>query len=356
MSKSLKPASQPKERVLGLDLVRVLALVFVFTVHAVSYTGVVDWSFGFPMWPVYVTLRFAAMTSVPLFLLLSGYLCCEKKLNRSSFGSILPILLSYLCVSVVITVGCTITGINTYTLWGAINGIFQYTLGYGWYVEMYIGLFLLMPFFNIMFDALPGERARRALILILAALTILPPTLETFQVAGAGLNLTPDYWRAAYPLTYYFIGAYIRKHPPKLSRRARIVLAVIATALPCVICSIYSYIDGRFAWYVMNGFSAGTAALSSVAYFLLLYDLPVRNKVVRGVVSGVAICSFEMYLFSFVTDQVVWRLLDNLKITRNSLRFVLLIALTGIGSYILAWLLRLIVVPLGKWLRKKLKL
>lgn len=346
-----------KERSPGLDLVRTAAILCVLVTHAISYTGVMSTPHTAPAFGVYLVMRFAAMAGVPLFLLLSGYLCCEKRLSRTYYGGVLSVILSYGVIASAAVVVSSVSGAQTYTVWEGIRGILNFTAhGYAWYVEMYLGLFLLIPFFNLVFDGLGTARARGFLILTLAALTFLPPTLESFRVGGAALDVLPDYWRALYPLTYYFLGAYIRKHPPKLSRIARVILAVIATALPCILCYIYTVHDGSYAWYMMNGFASATAAFSGVAYFLLLYDLPLRGKPLRFILAEISVCSFEMYLFSYITDQGVVRLLDHWGVARHSVRLLLLIVGSFIASYAASRILRLISVPAVRWVRGKCRI
>ena len=78
-----------KERSVGLDLVRALAIACVMGIHAISYTGVMDGSVESPAWIVYLILRFIAMSGVPLFLMLSGYLCCNRKLSGHYYVGII---------------------------------------------------------------------------------------------------------------------------------------------------------------------------------------------------------------------------------------------------------------------------
>ena len=111
--------------------------------------------------------------------------------------------------------------------------------------------------------------------------------------------------------------------------------------------------DGSYAWYMMNGFASVTAAFSGVAYFLLLYDLPVRGKPLRFVLTEISVCSFEMYLFSYITDQGVVRLLDYGGVARHSVRLLLLIVGSFIASYAASRILRLISVPAVRWVRGK---
>ena len=346
-----------KERSPGLDLVRTAAILCVLVTHAISYTGVMGTHHMAPAFGVYLVMRFAAMAGVPLFLLLSGYLCCEKRLSRTYYGGVLSVVFSYGVIASAAVILASVSGAQKYTVWEGIRGVLNFTAhGYAWYVEMYLGLFLLIPFLNLIFEGLKTARARGILILTLSALTFLPPTLESFRVGGAALDILPDYWRAVYPLTYYFLGAYIRKHPPKLSRMVRVILVVIATALPCILCYIFTVRDGSYAWYMMNGFASVTAAFSGVAYFLLLYDLPVRGKPLCFVLTEVSVCSFEMYLFSYLTDQGVVRVLDHLGVARHSVRFLLLIVGSFIASYAASRILRLISVPAVRWVRGKCKI
>ena len=346
-----------KERSPGLDLVRTAAILCVLVTHAISYTGVMGTHYTAPAFGVYLVMRFAAMAGVPLFLLLSGYLCCEKRLSRTYYGGVLSVVFSYGVIASAAVILASVSGAQKYTVWEGIRGVLNFTAhGYAWYVEMYLGLFLLIPFLNLIFEGLKTARARGILILTLSALTFLPPTLESFRVGGAALDILPDYWRAVYPLTYYFLGAYIRKHPPKLSRIARVILAVIATALPCILCYIYTVHDGSYAWYMMNGFASVTAALSGVVYFLLLYDIPVKGKPIRLILSEISICSFEMYLFSYITDQGMVRVLDYLGVARPSVRLLILIVGSFVASYAASRILRMITVPAVRWVRGKCRI
>lgn len=346
-----------KERSPALDLVRTVAILCVLITHGIAYTGVMDAAPATPAWCVYLVMRFAAMAGVPLFLLLSGYLCCEKKFSRKYYGGVISVVLSYVLIAAGVVVLCTVSGLQKFTLWEGIRGILNFTAhGYAWYVEMYLGLFLLIPFLNLIFDGLPGERARGVLIITLALLTILPPTLESFRVGGAVLDITGDYWRTMYPLTYYFIGAYLRKHPPKWSRAARLGMALGALAVPCVLCYIFTVRDGSYAWYMMNGFASVTAAMTGTAFFLLLYDLPLRSRPICFCLREISLCSFEMYLLSYLTDQGLVRVLDYLGINRSSVRLLLLVSGSFVAAYAVSRVLRLITVPLTGWLRRRANL
>ena len=52
---------------------------------------------------------------------------------------------------------------------------------YSWYIEMYLGLFLLIPFLNIVYNAMPSQKSKIWLILTFVILTSLPPVLNIYN-------------------------------------------------------------------------------------------------------------------------------------------------------------------------------
>lgn len=344
------PAGGKKQRVPGLDLVRCLAILCVLTTHAIAYTGIMD-HITSPLYPLWLVVRFAGMTGVPLFLLLSGYLCCEKRGGAKYYTGILPVLISYVGVSAAVIIAMQITKLGDFTLWGAISGILNYTAhGYAWYVEMYIGLFLLIPFCNVLWAALDGAKARGTLILTLIGLTILPQTLMSFRVVGASLDILPDFWVGMYPLTYYFIGAWLKTYPPQMTRGKRFAAAVGAALLPAVLCGLYTWKDGAYAWYMMNGYQVITVLLAGVCFFVFLYDIRPKTKVFRVITEQVSLCSFEMYLCSYLTDQAMLRIEGMLGMERAGLRLVVHVAGSFVGAFLLGWVVHKISRALSAWL------
>lgn len=48
----------------------------------------------------------------------------------------------------------------------------------------------------------------------------------------------------------------------------------------------------------------------SVLIFLLLYDVEIRNDFINGLFRKVSTLSFEIYLFSMLTDALLWPILQ----------------------------------------------
>ncbi len=95
-------------------------------------------------------------------------------------------------------------GIRKFILCGStslkllLGGIFNFnTNGYSWYVNMYIGLYIIIPFLNIIIKEISENKNTFIFaVLVLTCLTAIPYCF--------------DYWTIIYPINYYFIGTYIK--------------------------------------------------------------------------------------------------------------------------------------------------
>lgn len=292
-----------KERILGLDIIRVLALLFVFFTHGIAYNDLMNHDVMSAKWIFFVILRFTCMASVPLFLLLTGYLNNKTEISKKYYKGIIPLLLSYVFISLL-----EIVSIGVYTgasiEWGKeILSILNFSKNsYAWYFEMYIGLFLLIPFLNRLYDSLENKKEKYILVGSLIFLTFLPQMFKSFKVFEEWLNITPDYWQIIYPITYFYIGKMIKELKPKFSLIKHIALIVLAISIPCCFCIFFSR-NGEYAWYTFNGFEALTDAFIAVSIFLLFYDFNKKLPVIGKIITEISICSFEMYLMSSIFDK-----------------------------------------------------
>lgn len=200
----------------GLDLLRCLALLGVVTFHSFLYNGFYfEPQMGFAMLAA-DCFRWLSVSCVGIFLMLSGYLKCEKGI-RDCWRSILPALIGYLIASVVsIPARHFLLGdVQTLETWLKRLVGFR-AVYYGWYVEMYVGLMLLAPFVNRLLE---GNE-----IPLLAGTLIL--------VTAMPRDWMSDYWRDMYPLTYYVLGGAVKKLQPKIKPWVAITgAAVIACGL-----------------------------------------------------------------------------------------------------------------------------
>lgn len=140
-------------RSFGLDLTRVFAIFAVIGGHFFSIHT--DFRSS-PMNDMSMFIQSMAQSilncGVPLFIVLTGYLNVNKTINRKYYSGIWRVLLAYLVFSIVTLVFRHTAMGESITLVSGIKSILNFSsFMYAWYIEMWIGLFLLIPFLNILY-------------------------------------------------------------------------------------------------------------------------------------------------------------------------------------------------------------
>lgn len=137
----------------GLDLLRCIALLFVVTFHSFLNNGYYyEPQTGIAMW-LAGSFRWLSVSCIGLFLMLTGYLKSGKTDVKDCYRGIMPVILGYLIAAVIsIPIRHFAFGdVQNLSTW--LTRLFGFSaVYYGWYVEMYIGLVLLIPFINMVID------------------------------------------------------------------------------------------------------------------------------------------------------------------------------------------------------------
>ena len=92
MMKDVVELNQDKRKY-GLDLVRVLAVILVITVHFFKNTLYYSTPIAGKNMHIQAIIRNFCMSCVPLFMILTGYLNNKKDYNKSFFKSLLNIII-----------------------------------------------------------------------------------------------------------------------------------------------------------------------------------------------------------------------------------------------------------------------
>ena len=166
---------------------------------------------------------------------------------------------------------------------------------YSWYLEMYIGLILFSPVINLALAHIKEERTLLTVTGVTVVLTALP-SITT-------INLIPDYWVDFYPVTFYVIGAAIRRLQPKI----KLWQGSLAVALVVMFMAWISLISTDKAF--SSGFTQSNGGFWNTAVatlvFLTFYrvKIPERAGTLLGWMSqGV----LEGYLISIVLDRSLY--------------------------------------------------
>lgn len=322
-------------RIIGLDLIRSFAILFVIAGHFFALnTPFKSTTFGgFSMFLQSLVLPLFE-TGVPLFLMLTGYLNMNKTISKQYYKGCIRVLVAYLFFSIIT--------ILFRKYWLDVDFSFRHIIGsilrfnavpYGWYIEMWIGLFLLTPFLNMMYKAVPTQRQKQILILTLCALTALPYSFNQY-----GWHLVPGFWEICYPLTFFFIGSYIHEYKPRIdSWKLWLVILLL-----CLINPIYNILIGQSHTFIrIDGGRWGVfGTIVAIAFFLLFYQTDFKSPVLRKSLTKISLLSLDMYLCCYIFDALVYPyFMERYFVSQSQfgIYFFIIVPILFAGSFVLAW-------------------
>lgn len=303
----------------AMDILRIVAVLCVISIHFFYHTGYYNTTAdNVPMYFATV-LRTLFSVCVPLFMILSGFLLCNKTLKKGYYSGIRKTIIVYILVAIACIIYKSCNGSYTLTTLTFFTGIFDFSgANYSWYIEMYIGLFLIVPFLNIIYKNLDSRKQKNILLITLIAITILPSLFNAFKFdsyewwANPATDtdtqkLMPSWWVGIYPITYYFTGCYIREYGTKIKNVFLIIALVIA---------IFGF--GTFNFYRCYGSTFTTANyvywngiepyVMSVLIFLIISKLKLENINVKTkfVLWKISDLVLGTYLLSFIFDAIYY--------------------------------------------------
>ena len=325
-----------QNRAVGLDLVRTLAILFVISGHFISLNTPFRQTIfeGVSMF-IQGSANPLFATGVPLFIMLTGYLNANKTVSRKYYRGCVRVLFAYLLFSIVTIL------FRRYYLheeqlswlqWGLKVLDFS-AIPYGWYIEMWIGLFLLTPFLNMLYKAIPTRRQKHVLLLTLYLMTALPDLLNRY-----GLHLVPGFWIKIYPLMFFFAGSYVREYSPQPAKWKLVAVVVLL----CIINPTFNalFVNNHTMISPTGGFAGVTGTVIAVAVFLLLYKANFGSPWLRAALMKVSVLSLDMYLCCYMMDRLVYPyFLEHYFVDQSQfgIYFFVIVPILFAGSFAIAW-------------------
>lgn len=303
----------------ALDITRIVALFTVISVHFFLNNGF----YGETVrgWEMYVmtVMRSGFMVCVPLFITLTGYLMCRKTFCAGYYRGIVKTLAIYVLASFACLIFKVVCFHYSYSAESVLFGVLGFSAAnYSWYIEMYIGLFLLIPFINLMYNGLPTKKAKLALVGTLLLLSSLPSIFNIYNFYRDGWwanprssaeyqQILPDWWTMLYPFTYYFIGAFLREFPAKMKKRWNLLLLIGAVLLFGSFNYYRSY-GGDFIWAKYNDWYGLPNVIMTTLLFIFLSErntgrFPMWLKKLLAHLSDLCLGA---YLVSYIFDRLIY--------------------------------------------------
>lgn len=304
-----------KDRNYNLDLIRCVAILSVLSVHFFLNNGFYsEVMIGEKMY-VATIMRQGFMICVPLFIMLTGYLMHRKQISLRYFVGIKRVLIVYALCTICILIYKIFCLKERMSVLDMIFNITSYQQ-YSWYIEMYIGLFLLIPFLNVLYHGLEEKRKKQMLILVLMVLVIVPSVfniLDTTIISVTDTKIAPAWWIYLYPLLYYYLGAYLSEFHSSIRLKLSTNLLLIIAAV--ILSGTFSYLrcyGKAFIWGQWGSYNGFTTLIVAVLVFLFLLRVKMEkwHPFLKRVIVKISEVSLSMYLLSWIFDNYAYPILN----------------------------------------------
>ena len=287
-----------KERKLNIDILKCIAIVFVVGVHFFLHTNYYGRSFSFKSIFLSSFIWMILMTCVPLFIMTTGYLMKDKTYSETYFIKLLPVIGIYALAAAVYTF-FDMRVVNEEYFAKLLENIFSFS-HYAWYVNLYIGLYLLIPFLNAGFNSLTSRKNQVVVLAILVLLTIVPPTLSLLNNNEQNFlilpHIIPDYWKGLWPITYYLLGAFLASSNKKLSFKELVI--VILDVLSVFGLAAISETSFGIEYRILPVF-----LLSSLIFYSVIHlKVSIKNEWLKRVILFISKNTLPIYLLSVIGD------------------------------------------------------
>lgn len=332
-----------KERIINLDLVRIVAIILVFCEHFFYMSGFTYSNFYGLSTLIILPFFWLAHACIGIWVILSGYLCGKNKFNKKYLFKLCKILLGYVFTSIIIILFSNLVNNSNISIGDAISQILSFKVNsYVWYVEMYIGLFLLIPFLNILYNKLK-KKERQILLIILLIISSLTSTLYFFIPLKFSTSLFSDYWTVTFPIMFYFVGRYLKDYPLKISNLKKLSYILIILLIQTILSYVIYHGNG-FPVEFKVGQAGGFYNLFTVFIAILIFSFVKDIKKVRceRVVNVIATSTFEMYLISNLFDNLFYGHLHSVTVSSLGtyfIDFLLAISFVFICSFIIGFII-----------------
>lgn len=339
-----------KNRNINIDLVKCIAVFSVISVHFFLNTGFYDKNIINIDTYLMSFFRTIFMICVPLFMITTGYLMKNKKINKKYYLGIIRILIIYLLSSLLyLSYQCFYLKEVPFSLRYIVSSILKFEVGYSWYIEMYIGLFLIIPFLNIIYNNLETKKQKKILMITMLSLT-------SFQgILNIKYSLIPDWWINIYPITYYFIGCYLNEYKINIKKSLNITLLIItlliSTTINILICN-----GGIFVRGIHNDWGSIFNIITSTLIFLFITNLNLEklNAKLKRIIIKISELSLGIYLTSSVVDNLIYyRVFKELSVC-NLRGYIILVPLVIVLSISISMIINIIYKIINNYIIKKI--
>lgn len=321
----------------NIELLRILSMFFVLFLHALQKSGLLEaiGAFSLPHAAVWIT-RSLALVAVNCYVMISGYFLTTKKFKARSLVSL---WLKTFFYSTGVFCVLALLGQVKITPGSLLNAGLPVIMKEYWFVTVYMALYLVFPFLNLITEKLTQKQFKGLLVvslLIFSVWNTIFPVSESFDITG-GYSLV---WFVILYLTAGYIRLYYKPKHSKYCCLAVYLAAGVIPGLSRIAITAFSQslgFGGNHAQY-LEVYNSLPVFIASAALFLFFLRIRINGKLAKKAILFVSPLTFGVYLIHEQLNlrYLLWDDFLHLNSLADSPFMVPLVLLFCIGVFIAA--------------------
>lgn len=291
----LKNIEQIKERNIGIDLLKILAMIMIVTHHILEHGGILQ-SAEFGTFKYYFLwyLQIICLCAVNCYAMASGFLLYNGKFK---FSRILNLYLQVITYSVIILVIFYILKPSVISKDNLFASIFPFSFNSYWYFTSYIPVAFLFPFFNKLIDILPKKQFEYLLIFCFFVFSALP------TIIGRDILQIVFGFSATWLIALYFLGAYIKKYKNEFRPKFKYILYFFLSVTSVWILKYFMdktginifNNNGNSSDYLLKYTSPFILAMA-ISLFMFCINIKPKGELVNKIIIVLSAATFGVYI------------------------------------------------------------
>ncbi len=190
----------------NIELLRIVAMLLIISFHYVYKSGYTFDVLNFNSFIVKTFYLFGEL-GVNIFFLITGYFMVDGKF---SLKRLIKILLEVQFYNLLMVLVASLLGLYKFKrIKDIFFLLFPITIGKFWFVTVYVYIYILAPYLNILINNMKKDEHKRLIIIALIICSIIPTLLGVFYNSSEAF---PYFSRFIWGVVLYLVGSYIKRY------------------------------------------------------------------------------------------------------------------------------------------------
>ena len=303
-----------QDRNFGIDLLRIIAMIFVVVLHSLGQGGIIRTSFvNSDQYKAAWLLEIIAYCAVDIFGLISGYVSYNKTTKVKNYVNLWIQVVFY---SLLIVIVFNIIDPNLVTSKNYVISFLPVTNHLYWYFTAFTGLYLIKPILDKAINNMNNNELKKMFIILFLGFSIIDTLIKRFKLVGGHSVI----WL----IILYLLGAII--HKCEIGKNIKIyksLIAIIMLIFITYLITIYGYNIIEILEQILNIkidndvlVNNTSPTILGIAILLLISFSKMKfTNIFKKIITFGASSAFSVYLLNtnyFVWDQVMLNLFKNI--------------------------------------------